>query len=98
MNQFGRHSRIYKDNTGKSFVVVDRPQRKQTLGRWVFNVPADLEKYVGARDMFGGRYLNWDMRQVGREEWVNRAKDDVYSLCLLDECDEEDNEFGPVSP
>lgn len=96
MKLFGRQGPYYRDSSGALFAIVDRPQRKQTAARWVNYIP-ELAAWVAAREIIAGKYLNWTT--VSPLDWTIHAKNNAYALIRLEECDEEeDNEFGPVSP
>ncbi len=95
-------SRIFIDKVGSRWVLVDKKQQRQTCGRF-FNSNDSLDNiaaYISARNMVG--YV-WDMgvqedsikpRTIAEEMAAKRYR----LLCLLEECDEEVNEFGIVSP
>ncbi len=84
-----------KDRDGYEYVLVDNQfPRRLTQGKWLPRAwkLAELRKYVEERRITRGGYLS------KRQALDPKTFYDYYLLCSAEEIDEEENEFGVVSP
>ena len=97
----------FTDVTGRELIVVDHAQRRQTVGYWV-----DGTSHHGVTDMVARRtwskptggpmLLGWATNPAAptaaanafRSKWAKGR----LCLCAVNELDEQENEFGTVSP
>jgi hypothetical protein len=99
---------VFIDKVGRRLLVVDKPQRKQTIAYWV-----QATSYDGLKEMVARRY--WQPPAIGdgyNIGWVTNpatptASSESFrrpwtagrlSICAEDELDEESNEFGVICP
>ena len=89
----------FVDGTGQVWVLVDKRQQRQTVGRWVTQADEKtLDKWWELRHGKPGNHLStWPMTEL-----THHAQADGFRLglcfCKLEELDLRENEFGLVSP
>lgn len=91
----------FKDKNGREFALVGKKQRRQTLGRFFdADYQVDyIERFVAGRDTLGYMWNVVDQeRDNGEPLDVTIQKLDYKLLCMVEELDEEVNEFGVISP
>ena len=92
---------IYRDRGGRQYVLVDKKQVRQTVTKWFGPITsvAEIAEYIFTRDMPGYMFNIKEFERTAGITVDDKKRLSSYQmLCPLEEVDEIENEFGPVSP